>query len=203
MATVGPAIVKELAKLEPESHWRIKHKSEGHWLEVVNDTGESISLYFDQWEGRVTACGNYAEMPDGQRWLASERMPYEWRKTKSDPRPTYSIERPAATIAKDLTKRLLPEYREIRAVNREQILSRCDFVSTGRNLTAELQDLGRGLLGPFRQSKEGSGDFSASFTQDTGGVSYGSLQVSGDHIRMEVSLSPAAIKKILAALAAP
>ena len=196
----APAIVGALARLEPEAGWSLEAPDADadryHNPAVSSACGERFWLSVDEYQRRLTVHGTYGTMPDGRMWMPRDRV-----RDAVDPSPTMSADKPADQIARDIARRFLPDYRQHLAQFRADVADAIAFRNRTASLFDELVALGNGWIKADARHDARSTERTASL-YNAPGISYGNLRVSGDSVRIEVSVSPEFAKRFAALLAA-
>jgi hypothetical protein len=104
-------------------------------------------------------------------------------------------------IARDIARRFLPDYKKYLALYRADVADATAFRCKTASLFDELVALGNGWIKADAQNDVRSAERTASL-YNAPGINYGSLRVSGDHVRIEVSVTPAFAKRFAALFAA-
>lgn len=102
------AIVKAMNKDLPANTWRLaEHET---WAEIKGPEGQAFSLHFEGYgnQGKLRVTGTFPRTNDGE-YIGIPRG-------TSDPEIGVSLSRGAETIAKEITRRFLPEYLPILAM---------------------------------------------------------------------------------------
>ena len=195
--TAVPAIVAALAKLEPAAEWTLElSESRHHNPALRNASGERFWLGVDDYKHRVTVHSTYGPMPDGRMWIPRDRV-----RDAVDPSPTISADKAPDHIARDIFRRFLPDYRKYLALYWADVADATAFRCKTASLFDELVALGNGWIKADAQNDARSAERTASL-YNAPGINYGSLRVSGDHVRIEVSVTPAFAKRFAALFAA-
>jgi hypothetical protein len=195
--TTVPAIVAALAKLEPDAGWTLE-PSEGrhHNPAIRNASGERFWLGVDDYKRRVTVHGTCGPMPDGRTWIPRDRV-----RDAVDPSPTISADKAPEHIARDIARRFLPDYRKYLALYRSDVADATAFRNQTASLFDELVSLGNGWLKPDQRTDDRGTERTARL-YNTPGISYGDIRVSGDHVRIQVSVTPEFAKRFATLLGA-
>ena len=198
--TTAPAIVAALATLEPEAGWSLEAGDVNEMRyqnpAIHNPTGERFWLSVDEYKHRVTVHGTYGAMPDGRLWIPRDRV-----RDAVDVSPTIGADKVPEQIARDIVRRFLPDYRKYLALYRADVADATAFRCKTASLFDELVALGNGWIRADAQNDARGSERTASL-YNAPGISYGSLRVSGDHVRIEVSVTPAFAKRFAALFAA-
>jgi hypothetical protein len=198
--TTVPAIVAALATLEPEAGWSLEagdvNETRYHNPAIGNPNGERFWLSLDEYKHRVTVHGTYGTMPDGRLWIPRDRV-----RDAVDPSPTIGADKVPEHIARDITRRFLPDYRKYLALYRADVADATAFRCKTASLVDELVALGNGWIKADAQNDARSAERTASL-YNAPGINYGSLRVSGDYVRIEVSVTPEFAKRFAALFAA-
>jgi hypothetical protein len=198
--TTVPAIVAGLATLEPDAGWSLEvadvNESRYHNPAIGNPKGERFWLGLDEYKHRLTVHSTYGQMPDGRMWIPRDRV-----RDAVDPSPTIGADKPAEQIARDIARRFLPDYRKYLALYRADVADATAFRCKTASLFDELVALGNGWIKADAQNDVRSAERTASF-YNAPGINYGSLRVSGDHVRIEVSVTPEFARRFAALFAA-
>lgn len=199
-ATIAPAVLAALNALEPG--WtaipRDGDDTYGGRVEFTRAAaGERLSLSYDSYRNRITASGVYGSKPNGGgMW-----MPRDHTYNTSDVSIGVNPDRAPAVIAKEIARRLLPTYREYLGWYREDCARARTYDATTRATFDQLVAASGGLLRAHQSNgrRDAGADLSAHLS-DVAGVSYGSIRVSGDSVRFELSTNAACALRLAAAL---
>jgi len=196
----APAIAGALATREPEAGWLLEAPDTDadryHNPAIGNASGERFWLSVDEPTHRLTVHGTYGTMPDGRMWMPRERV-----RDAVDPSPTMSADKPADQIARDIARRFLPDYRKHLALFRADVAGATAFRNKTASLFDELVALGNGWIKADALNDARSTERTASL-YNAPGITYGNLRVSGDHVRIEVSVTADFAKRFAALFAA-
>lgn len=111
---------------------------------------------------------------------------------------TVAVTRPAAAIAREITRRVLPRYAEERVALAERIDKVNGHDTRAHDLAVELA----AALGLSKPEQDGSGSYTLRIGVDNLGVHYGDITISGpDYVRCDFTAKPDAARRIAAALA--
>jgi len=198
--TTAPAIVAALATLEPDAGWSLEpgdvNEMRYHNPAICNPNGERFWLSVDEYKHRVTVHSTYGPMPDGRLWIPRDRV-----RDAVDVSPTIGADKAPEHIARDIARRFLPDYRKYLALYRADVAEATAFRCKTASLFDELVALGNGWIKADAQNDPRSAERTASL-YNAPGINYGSLRLSGDHVRIEVSVTPAFAKRFAALFAA-
>jgi hypothetical protein len=191
-ATTAPAIVAALAKLEPDAGWTIEATEETdryHNPALCNSRGERFWLALDEYKRKLTVHGTYGKMPDGRIWIPRDRV-----RDAVDPSPTISAEKTPEQIARDILRRFLPDYRTNLASYRAHVAEASAYRDKTATLFDEIVTLGDGWIRVDRHHDERASERTAS-VYNAPGINYGNVRVSGDYVRLELSVTPEFAKR--------
>lgn len=196
---IVPTVVKELGKLEPERAWHLmpedKEQDHNRPPHIRSVDGEEIYISYNEYENRITSHGVYGQTADGRQWIPRDSL-----RDFTDPAPSVAFDRPPAAIAKDITRRLLPDYRIALLEYRRRVHQDTNHRAAILALFSELCAIAPAMT-TWRNEWDKSPERKASLS-NLKGVSYGDLVVnSGDSVRFEVSCDAEMAKSILRALA--
>jgi hypothetical protein len=197
-ATSVPAITVALATLEPDAGWTLEPNADGERYRnpaVCNSRGERFWFGIDDYKRRITVHGTYGTMPDGRVWIPRDHV-----RDAVDPSPTISADKLPEQIAKDVVRRFLPDYRKHLDAYRTALTDATAFRNKTATLLEEIVALGNGWITADTRNDARSAERTASL-YNAPGISYGSLRVSGEHVRIEVSVTPEFAKRFAALFA--
>lgn len=183
MTQIAPQIATHLLRLEPRKGWELKiseHEYDNPHFTALDN--EDIYLAVDDYKRRVTVGGIYGRLPNGYTWIPRDGG-------VTCPAPTLSADKDPAIIARDILHRFIRDYRACLSIYRE----RCQEMQARRDEVAELADqlvrVGRDVLSPQTDVyQRDTGTRTIHFRQDVAGVSYGSLAVSSNYVRAELTM---------------
>jgi hypothetical protein len=194
-------IVVELTGVD-KREWEVVDKHDdgepltNPYLVSVDDERVWVSL--DEYKKKLTLHGAYGQTADGRMWIPRDSMCRSGQ--VADPRPTISLTKTPAQIAKDIARRFLPDFRTIRAIYLAQLAEQQEHRRQSDNTFDDLVKASKGALLP-RAAQKGDSERVAKFT-DVKGIHYSNdVRVSGDYVRLELSVTPALAKRIIAAIA--
>lgn len=196
---IAAGITSALASLEPANGWTLEslqdEDNHGTYRRIHGINGETLCLSFDHREKKVSVSGGYGQKVDGSHWSVRD----SYRGDLTDPSATMSYTRPAAKLALDISRRVLPVYRQLLDVYQEHFKRDTDYRAGSVALFDELVALTNGGIRPGRVDSPGSADRTGSFYQDRQGTSYGDLRVSGPtSIELKMSVTPDFARKLCA-----
>lgn len=194
-------IAVELTGID-EREWNVTDKHDnGEPLTnpyLVSVDGERVWVSLDEYLKKLTLHGSYGQTADGRMWIPRDSMHRSGQ--VADPSPTISLTKTPAQIAKDIARRFLPDFRTIRAIYLAQLAEQQEYRRQSDNTFDDLVKASKGALLP-REAKKGDSERAARFT-DVKGIHYSNdVRVSGDYVRLELSVTPALAKHIIAAIA--
>lgn len=198
-----PAILAALNKIDPTG-WKQEKPHEGHdyCRTAINPKGERLYFGFDRSKRKIEVSGSYGNKLNGTVWIPRDAWPKEG--LPADPRPMISADKSPDQIAKDIARRLLPDYRTLRAKYLESVAASTDYRDRRDQFFAELCKLSGGRIRPrdsqWRQDAP-DGERTADL-RDVAGINYGDLKVSDDSARFEISVTADFARKLCKMIAA-
>ena len=186
----APAVLSALNTIDPGWTVEPQDSASDSWRFVmVNSAGsvaaERVLLSFDRYKGRINVSGLYGQTPKGGYWTPRSHT----RDARSED-ISVSRDRSPLSIARDIARRFLPVYREYLTWYRQD----CQQMEKHQIDTRELFDLLVATSGdrlPRRPHDMRDPDSLSTSVYDLNGVSYGTIRVSGDHVRIELSCNAA------------
>lgn len=185
----APAIVAELARVEPDHGWALEPCPEDESpryrnIRAINKRGERLWFNVDDHKQRVSVHGSYGEI-NGRVWIPRDAV-----RDAEDPQPTMSTERGAGPIVKDLQRRFFPKYRELRAVYLARVESSAQYKVRLRASFDRIMAAGGPILRAGRNDDKGATEMSASLYTAGSGNS-GDVRVADTYVRFDrLSVTP-------------
>lgn len=118
-STFAVELAKKLNELDEGAHWRWAPDIDSTWqLLLVNANAEGEKLYISQafnqrGAARASAQGALAQAEYQVHWFSVSSPA---NSDPDNPEASFALSRPTAAIAKDIYRKVLPGYRELRKV---------------------------------------------------------------------------------------
>lgn len=183
----GPSIAQALS-LADSGSWVVKpqeddeHTARNLVLLNVANPDEQVCIGLDEYEKRLTIGGFYPALPDGRPfWPRDHRVDVA--------SPSVTAAKTDAQVAADIIRRFLPSYRAALVVYTERVAQQVSYINAGKDASERIYKVGRKCIGPMHPKRDSQSEYHATIDAESKGISHGSIDISGDHVRIEMSVS--------------
>jgi hypothetical protein len=149
-----------------------------NYARLLGRDGEVLYLSFDYHRHKLTVSGSYGQLPDGRVWIPRDANVVEAT-------ATMSMDREPAQLARDITRRVLPTYRENRQLYKARVESMTEYHAAALSFKDALVTAADGRM-YFRADRGHDKSEHAGDIRNTAGISCGTLRVTRDSLRVDM-----------------